>query len=112
MAPMSVNTEAGYPLDRLQLRYRHVQEQLAGEIERGGRPAGSRLPPERALAEHFGVSRVTLRRALDELARTGVVARSGSGWVVASLAWPASRRTRVSVRSVAARRARAAGTLC
>jgi GntR family transcriptional regulator len=72
------------PLDDLQLRYQRVQQALTDEIQRGGRPAGSRLPPERALAEHFGVSRVTLRRALDELAATGVVARSGAGWVVAS----------------------------
>ena len=71
-------------LDRLQLRYRRVQESLAEEIERERRPAGSRLPPERALAEHFGVSRVTLRRALDELARAGIVMRSGAGWAVAS----------------------------
>jgi GntR family transcriptional regulator len=70
--------------DRLQLRYERVREDLAAEIERGRRPPGSRLPPERALAEHFGVSRVTLRRALDELARAGVVTRSGSGWVVVS----------------------------
>ncbi len=89
MARMSApaRPDAGeHPLDRLQLRYQHVQEQLADEIERGGRPAGSRLPPERALAEHFGVSRVTLRRALAELSRLGVVARSGTGWVVASAA--------------------------
>jgi GntR family transcriptional regulator len=72
------------PLDELQLRYQRVQHALADEIQRGGRPAGSRLPPERALAEHFGVSRVTLRRALDELAAAGVVERSGSGWVVAA----------------------------
>jgi DNA-binding GntR family transcriptional regulator len=75
-----------HPLDRLQLRYQQVMEQLAEEIEREGRPPGSRLPPERALAEHFGVSRVTLRRALDELTRLGVVARFGTGWVVASTA--------------------------
>jgi GntR family transcriptional regulator len=72
------------PLDRLQLRYQVVREELEAELERERRPAGSRLPPERALAEHFGVSRVTLRRALDELARAGVVARSGIGWVVAA----------------------------
>jgi Transcriptional regulators len=81
---MSATREGDHPLDRLQLRYQHVQGQLAEEIERGRRRAGSRLPPERALAEHFGVSRVTLRRALDELARAGVVARWGTGWVVAS----------------------------
>jgi GntR family transcriptional regulator len=71
-------------LDRLQLRYQRVREELASEIERGRRPPGSRLPPERALAEHFGVSRVTLRRALEELARGGVVTRSGTGWAVVS----------------------------
>jgi GntR family transcriptional regulator len=81
---MSVTSEGEGPFDRLQLRYQHVQEQLAEEIERGGRRPGSRLPPERALAEHFGVSRVTLRRALGELARAGVVERSGTGWMVAS----------------------------
>jgi GntR family transcriptional regulator len=86
MAHMATTTDEERPLDRLQLRYEYVIEQLAGEIERGRRPAGSRLPPERALAEHFGVSRVTLRRALEELARMGVVARSGSRWVVASAA--------------------------
>ncbi|GIV01118.1 MAG: transcriptional regulator [Actinomycetota bacterium] len=71
-------------LDRLQLRYQRVQEALAEEIARDRRPAGSPLPPERALAEHFGVSRVTMRRALAELERAGVVARAPSGgWVVA-----------------------------
>lgn len=74
------------PLARLQPRYQRVQEQLVGEIERGRHPVGSRLPPERALAEHFGVSRVTLRRALNELARAGVVARSGTRWELASSA--------------------------
>jgi GntR family transcriptional regulator len=69
-------------LDRLRLRYRRVQEAIGDEIARGGRPPGSRLPPERALAQHFGVSRVTLRRALAELEVAGVVARDGGGWVV------------------------------
>ena len=72
------------PLDRLQLRYQQVREVIKAEIERGRRPVGSRLPPERALAQHFGVSRVTLRRSLEELARAGTIARSGTGWMVAS----------------------------
>jgi GntR family transcriptional regulator len=70
-------------LDRLQLRYRRVEHALAEEIARGGRAPGSRLPPERALAEHFAVSRVTLRHALAELERTGVIARDRRGWAVA-----------------------------
>src|SRR3990170_95213 len=74
--------EEGRVLYRLQLRYLRVQESLAEEIARGRRAPGSRLPPERALAEHFGVSRVTLRRALDELERSGIVSRDLRGWLV------------------------------
>jgi GntR family transcriptional regulator len=80
---MSVSEEEEQVLDRLQLRYQRVQDSLAGEIARGRRSPGSRLPPERALAEHFGVSRVTLRRALAELESRGVVARHAGGWTVA-----------------------------
>ena len=71
------------PLDALQLRYAKVKVQLAEEIDRERRPAGSRLPPERAMAEHFGVSRATLRRALGELEDDGVVQRVAGGWAVA-----------------------------
>ena len=69
-------------LDSLQLRYERVQRELAEEIGRGARPGGSRLPPERTLAAHYGVSRVTLRRALSELEREGLVARDPRGWSV------------------------------
>jgi GntR family transcriptional regulator len=79
---MSATDDDVQILDRLQLRYRRVQDALGEEIERGRRPAGSRLPPERALAEHFGVSRVTLRRALTGLEEQGVVARHPGGWTV------------------------------
>ena len=50
----------------------------------GGRLApGSRLPPERALAEQLGVNRVTLRSALGRLAAEHLLAaRQGSGHVV------------------------------
>lgn len=41
---------------------------------------GAALPSERVLAQEFGVSRMTLRRAFDDLRRTGyVVRRQGSG---------------------------------
>jgi GntR family transcriptional regulator len=77
------HAEDGPVLEKLQLRYLRVQRALAEEIHRSGNTPGSLLPPERALAEHFGVSRVTLRRALAELEREGVVARSGSRWTIA-----------------------------
>ncbi len=80
---MSVPEEQSHVLDRLQLRYQRVQDALAEEIASRHRSPGSRLPPERALAEHFGVSRVTLRRALDELEAMGIVVRHPGGWTVA-----------------------------
>lgn len=54
----------------------------------GGRVAmGARLPGERHLAGYLGVSRMTLRQALDELERAGFISRNrgrGGGAVVAS----------------------------
>jgi GntR family transcriptional regulator len=72
----------GPVLEKLQLRYVRVRLALAAEITRSRWSPGSLLPPERALAEHFGVSRVTLRRALGELEREGVVKRNGARWTV------------------------------
>lgn len=45
---------------------------------------GDALPPERTLAPRFGVSRMTLRRAVEELVREGrLVRRQGAGTFVA-----------------------------
>jgi len=45
---------------------------------------GDALPPERMLAPRFGVSRMTLRRAVEELVREGrLVRRQGAGTFVA-----------------------------
>ena len=51
---------------------------LTGEYQ-----PGSRLPPERTLAETFGVNRVTVRAALAQLETARLVSvRQGSGYVV------------------------------
>ncbi|TYT73644.1 FadR/GntR family transcriptional regulator [Desulfobotulus mexicanus] len=54
----------------------HIREMMAkGEIRQG-----ERLPPERELAERFGVSRHSLRQALQSLGERGlVIRRQGSG---------------------------------
>src|SRR5207237_10648442 len=49
---------------------------LAGQIATGALAPGDRLPTEQDLAEWFGVSRMTLRHALAELARRGLVTKS------------------------------------
>ncbi|MGZ9825790.1 GntR family transcriptional regulator [Tsukamurella ocularis] len=56
---------------------------LADELEGRG---GTKLPPEREVAERLGVSRATVRRAIDLLVREGrlrrVVGRAGGAYLV------------------------------
>jgi GntR family transcriptional regulator len=55
--------------------YHQLFVQLRGEILSGVRPHDSALPTEHELAAQHGVSRITARRALDELAAHGLVQR-------------------------------------
>lgn len=63
------------------------------QINEGVLKAGARLPPERELCQQLGISRVTLRKALNQLVGAGVLnASHGRGWYVAKSAsrreWP------------------------
>src|SRR4051794_34419592 len=62
-----------------------IAEQLAAAIASGALAPGDRLPPERHLAESLGVSRMTVRQALGDLERDGllrrVVGRAGGTFV-------------------------------
>lgn len=64
-----------------------IVEQLEGMILEGTLKSGERLPAERALAERFGVSRPSLREAIQKLAAKGLlISRQGGGnYVVESL---------------------------
>ncbi|MFO2465553.1 FCD domain-containing protein [Pseudomonas sp. 15FMM2] len=64
-----------------------IVEQLEGMILEGTLKSGERLPAERALAERFGVSRPSLREAIQKLAAKGLlVSRQGGGnYVVETL---------------------------
>lgn len=53
--------------------YGGVAEDIRKRISRGEYPPGSRLPPENDLARDYGVNRLTVRRALSELARVNVI---------------------------------------
>ena len=105
---------------------RRVYLLLKGEIAAGRLTPGTSLPGEQKLAETHGVSRVTVRRALETLAADGLIEkRTGAGSVVTaksdeaaisadiddaharrSCGWGARRR-RGSCRSPTARRRRA-----
>jgi len=64
--------------------YLRIEDELAERIEAGALAPGARIPTERDLAAGLGVSRMTVRAALERLARRGlVVRRQGSGTVVA-----------------------------
>lgn len=60
--------------------YRSVVNKMLNLIEGGEFPTGGRLPPERELAERFGVSRPTIREAIIALEALGYVqVKTGSG---------------------------------
>ncbi|MCB1405115.1 MAG: GntR family transcriptional regulator [Rhodobacteraceae bacterium] len=62
---------------------------LRDEIVSGEYPVGATLPGEHRLAEMYGVSRVTIRRAMDVLVADGLVQRRiGAGSVVQGPALP------------------------
>lgn len=63
--------------------YLQLKERLVQAMERGELPAGTALPSERDLAELVGLSRMTVRRAFEELVSDNrVEQRQGSGTYV------------------------------
>ncbi len=70
------------------VRQRRLADDIVAQLEtmilEGTLKAGERLPAERALAESFGVSRPSLREAIQKLAAKGLlVSRHGGGTFVA-----------------------------
>jgi GntR family transcriptional regulator len=62
-------SEEGRPL------YQRLTVALRSRILAGALRAGAQLPPERELSEQFGVSRATVRQALDQLSQAGMLTR-------------------------------------
>ncbi len=66
------------------IRYVQIADELRAQIASGGLAVGAVLPSEADLAGSYGVSRVTVRKALEVLRQDGLVAsRQGFGWFVA-----------------------------
>lgn len=70
LAPPEIVREPG------STRHGQIEEWLAGAIASGQLLPGDRMPTEQALAGWLGVSRMTLRHALANLARRGLVVRT------------------------------------
>jgi GntR family transcriptional regulator len=67
------------------IRYREIADALRARVEAGEFAAGRLLPSEADLSAQYEASRVTIRRALEQLRDEGRLdARQGFGWFVAS----------------------------
>lgn len=68
------------------LKRQQLRRSLQALLQQAGE--GTRLPPERELAERLGVARETLRRALQELQGEGLLERrQGAGTFVSGQSW-------------------------
>lgn len=66
-------------------RYVQLRRRLSEGVEQGFLKAGSLLPPEREIATITDLSRVTVRKAIQALAKDGIIVqKQGSGSFVAS----------------------------
>ncbi len=68
------------PPDAAPPLYRKVLDKLRSDIRAGRLPVGSTLPSEQEIGARFAVSRITVRRAMAELAQEGLLDR-GAGRV-------------------------------
>jgi GntR family transcriptional regulator len=69
------------------LRYHQVYVGLRSWVRDGAYAPGQQIPTEKALCDTFGVSRITVRKAVDELVREGwLVREQGRGTFVAMFA--------------------------
>jgi GntR family transcriptional regulator, phosphonate transport system regulatory protein len=92
-APGPVARNAGVAL------WRQIAQDLETEIVSAGLTPGDRLPTEAELSTRYAVNRHTLRRALGELTRKGLIEatpRLGTFVARSRLAYPISKDTRFS----------------
>lgn len=89
MTRMAAQISPHVPPVRVGNVFEETMEQVMRAIRLGQFPPGSKMPPERELAEVLRVSRTTLREALAELQSSGYVTvrrgRYGGTYVVESL---------------------------
>jgi GntR family phosphonate transport system transcriptional regulator len=100
-APVDMDHSTIHPVDRQDgiTLWRQIVGKLQGDIASGAYQPGTRLPTEAELSARFGVNRHTVRRALEEMSRDGLVrVEQGRGSFVAEdvLDYNVEARTRFS----------------
>jgi len=79
--------------------YQQIKDYLLSEIQAGRWRAGDQVPSENELVKRFDVARMTVNRAVRELAAEGVLTRSqGAGTFVAATKY---QSTLVDIKSIA-----------
>ena len=80
--------------------YQQIKDRIVEQIATGGWPPGKKIPSENELVRELGVSRMTVHRALRELARDGYLQRvAGVGTFVAE---PPRHASLMELRDIAA----------
>ena len=83
-APRSASDLRAGLVHSAQSLYAQLRDQLKAEILEGRRAPGERLPSEAELIAHYGVSRITVRQALNDLQKEGLLVKAhGKGSFVA-----------------------------
>lgn len=87
------------PTKARQPAYRHIKNHVLAQIHAGVWKEGDAIPAEETLARSFGVSRMTVNRAIRELSDERIVERvQGSGTYVAQQKY---QSTLVAIRNIA-----------
>lgn len=63
--------------------FEQVKEDIVTKLKNGEYPAGSKIPTEVELIKQYGVSRITIRRAIEDLCKDGLLVKNqGKGTFV------------------------------
>jgi GntR family phosphonate transport system transcriptional regulator len=83
--------------------WRQIGDAIEDDIRSGRCPAGQPLPTERELAKRFTVARQTIRRAMADLERQGIITiQQGRGtFVLPTISYQLGKRTRFSANLLA-----------
>lgn len=109
MTPSSTLPQPARRSGRVRARAADLVRQL---IRDSGMSPGERLPSERDLAERFGISRMTVRKALQTLVAEGTLERRGTAGTFLpepAVVRPLSRQVSTAISEVVGRRGRQPG---